>query len=330
MHWKSPSNEKGDGKMEYKIYVDGQEGTTGLKIRKRLWDRDDIRLLTIAEQDRKNLDARLEMMRKADVTFLCLPDAASREIIAAADRDMRILDTSTAHRTDPDWVYGFPELSSFHREKIRNSSRVAVPGCHATGFIALVAPLIEKKIIGSDYPIVCHSITGYSGGGKNMIAQYEEKDRGTALESPRQYGLDQNHKHLPEMKVIAGLDMPPSFHPIVADYYCGMLVTVSLQKRFMAEKLTQDELRAILTAHYEGQSVVRVKAKDEKPVDGLLAGNALADTDGMELYVLGNEDQITLTAHFDNLGKGASGAAVQCMNIMLDLPETKGLVLKEA
>ncbi len=313
--------------MSYKIFIDGQEGTTGLKIRKRLWDREDIRLLTIAEEDRKNPDARLEMMKQADISFLCLPDAASKEIIAAADKELRILDTSTAHRTDINWVYGFPELNSQQRDKIRNSNRVAVPGCHATGFIALVKPLIFGNIIEKGYPLVCHSVTGYSGGGKNMIAQYEEKDKSGTLDSPRQYSMDQNHKHLAEMTAIAELGFPPAFHPIVADYYSGMLVTVSLHSRCMSKKLNLQQLRQELAEYYKNQPVIRVKNQEEKPADGFMAANALAETDGLEIYVLGNEEQISLMARYDNLGKGASGAAIQCMNIMLDIPEDTGLVL---
>jgi N-acetyl-gamma-glutamyl-phosphate reductase len=319
--------QEGDNAMSYKIYIDGQEGTTGLKIRKRLWDREDVRLLTIAEDDRKNLDARLEMMRQADVSFLCLPDAASKEIAAAADKSMRILDTSTAHRTDQNWAYGFPELSGPQREKIRNSNRVAVPGCHATGFVALVKPLVSGDIINKGYPLVCHSVTGYSGGGKSMIAQYEEKDKSGYLDSPRQYALDQSHKHLAEMAAITEIDFPPAFHPIVADYYSGMLVTVSLHKRYMAKRLNPSELRQELAEYYKNQPVIRVKTEQEKPADGFMAANALAETDGLEIYVLGNEEQISLVARYDNLGKGASGAAIQCMNIMLDLPEDMGLVL---
>jgi N-acetyl-gamma-glutamyl-phosphate reductase len=313
--------------MSYKIFIDGQEGTTGLKIRKRLWDREDIKLLTIAEEERKNLDARLEMMRQADVSFLCLPDAASKEIIAAADKKFRILDTSTAHRTEKGWDYGFPDLSGLQREKIRNSSRVAVPGCHATGFVALVKPLVSMNIIDKDYPFVCHSITGFSGGGKSMIAQYEEKDKSGSLNSPRQYALDQNHKHLKEMTAITEIDFSPVFHPIVADYYSGMLVTVSLHHRFMAKKMSLPELQKALAEYYIDQPVIRVKSQDEKPADGFMSANALAETDGLEIYALGNGDQISLMARYDNLGKGASGAAIQCMNIMLDLPEYKGLVL---
>ena len=319
--------------MNYKIFIDGQEGTTGLKIRKRLKERNDLELLTIAEEDRKDLEVRLEMIRRADISFLCLPDAASREIAGLASPERRILDTSTAHRTDKNWVYGFPELSGTQKDKIRESNRVAVPGCHATGFIALVKPLVALNIIDKDYPLVCHSITGYSGGGKSMIAQYEQDGRDGrdgSLDTPRQYGLDQSHKHLPEMRVITEISNPPAFHPIVADYYSGMLVTVSLHSRLMKKKLNLSELRREIGEYYQGRPLIAVRKAEEKPTDGaagFMTAGALAETDGLEIYVLGNDEQITLTARFDNLGKGASGAAIQCMNIMLGLPEEKGLVI---
>ncbi|HWQ80246.1 MAG TPA: N-acetyl-gamma-glutamyl-phosphate reductase [Anaerovoracaceae bacterium] len=313
--------------MVHKIFIDGQEGTTGLKIRKRLKERNDLEVLTIAEEGRKDLKARLEMIRRADISFLCLPDAASKEIAGLADPDRRILDTSTAHRTDQNWAYGFPELSETQKDKIRTSNRVAVPGCHATGFVALVEPLISLNLIDKDYPFVCHSITGYSGGGKSMIAQYEGDGGDQSLTSPRQYGLDQNHKHLPEMQVITGIGSPPAFHPIVSGYYSGMLVTVPLHSRLMKKNLKQSELRQEIAEYYQGRPMIRVKEADEKPADGFMAAGALAETDGLEIYVLGNDEQISLMARFDNLGKGASGAAIQCMNIMLGLPEEKGLVI---
>ncbi len=313
--------------MGYKIFIDGQEGTTGLKIRKRLQGREDLELLAISEENRKNTEARLEMMKHADITFLCLPDAASREIAAMADKNLRILDTSTAHRTDKRWVYGFPELNGIQRHEIRQSNRVSVPGCHATGFIALVRPLVSLNIIDKDYPFTCHSITGYSGGGKNMIAQYEGEGRDGSLGSPRQYGLDQNHKHLAEMTAMTEICSAPAFHPIVADYYSGMLVTVPLHGRMLKEKLKPDELRQELAKYYRDCKAIKVREAGEKPADGFMAAGALADTDGLELFVLGNGEQLSLMARYDNLGKGASGAAIQCMNIMLDLPEDKGLVL---
>lgn len=314
--------------MGHKIFIDGQEGTTGLKIRKRLQERKDLELLTIAEEDRKDLEARLEMIRRSDISFLCLPDAASREIAGLADPGSRILDTSTAHRTDKNWTYGFPELTGTQKEKIRESNRIAVPGCHATGFIALVKPLVSLNIIDKDYPLVCHSVTGYSGGGKSMIAQYERDGRDRSLESPRQYGLDQNHKHLPEMQAITEISSPPAFHPIVAPYYSGMLVTVTLHSRLMGKKLNLPELRREYKEYYQGRPLIQVREADERPADGFMAAGALAETDGLEIYALGNEEKIALSARFDNLGKGASGAAIQCMNIMLGLSEETGLILR--
>lgn len=313
--------------MSYKIFIDGQEGTTGLKIRKRLENRDDLELLSIDEEHRKNPEVRLEMMRQADLSFLCLPDGASKEIAGMAATGLRILDTSTAHRTHPEWVYGFPELGGTQRDKIRRSDRVSVPGCHATGFVALVKPLVSQKVIDPAHPLVCHSITGYSGGGKSMIARYEGEDRDDAFNAPRQYGLDQNHKHLLEMTAMTGIDSAPAFHPIVADYYCGMLVTVTLHCRMMEKRMNPAEVRQVLAEYYQGQPVIRVREQEGKPADGFMAANALAEADGMELYVLGNEEHISLMARYDNLGKGASGAAIQCMNIMLDLPQDKGLIL---
>ena len=312
--------------MSYKIFIDGQEGTTGLKIHKRLKGRTDLEVIEISNNDRKNLEARLFMMKQADVTFLCLPDAASREIACSADKDWRILDTSTAHRTDKNWVYGFPELDKTQRDKIRESNRVAVPGCHATGFISLVKPLVSLNLIEKDYPFVCHSITGYSGGGKSMIAQYESKDRDFSYDSPRQYGMDQNHKHLPEMIAITGIDYAPSFHPIVADYYSGMLVTISLHKRFLKKKVNAEGMQRLLSEYYKDQLMIQVKKFGEKPADGFIAANQLTDTDGLQIFINGNEELITLMARYDNLGKGASGAAIQCMNIMLSIPENEGLV----
>ncbi|MEL7658609.1 MAG: N-acetyl-gamma-glutamyl-phosphate reductase [Bacillota bacterium] len=313
--------------MSYKIFIDGQEGTTGLKIHKRLQGRADLEIITISNEDRKNLEARLSMMNKADITFLCLPDTASKEIVCNSDKSWRILDTSTAHRTNKDWVYGFPELDRSQRDKIRESNRVAVPGCHATGFISLVKPLISLNIAEKDYPFACHSITGYSGGGKNMIAQYESEQRDFSYGSPRQYGLDQYHKHLPEMSAVTEIDYAPAFHPIVADYFSGMLVTISLQKRFLKQKLSAEEIQQKLAEYYKDQRMIQVKEFGEKPADGFMAANQLADTDGLEIFVYGHDELITLMARYDNLGKGASGAAIQCMNIMLNMPETTGLVI---
>lgn len=313
--------------MAYKIFIDGQEGTTGLKIFQRFKDRQDVELLKIDASRRKDLEARLEMVSQADITFLCLPDEASKEIAEKAGRDARILDTSTAHRTNPGWVYGLPELNQDQREKIKGANRVAVPGCHATGFILLAAPLISLGIAENTYPFSCHSITGYSGGGKKMIAQYEEPVRAEDLYSPRQYGMGQIHKHLPEMTTIAQLAYPPIFNPIVADYYCGMLVTLPLHTRLLAKKLKPAELHEIYRQYYSEQPMIKVMEYGLDPERGFLSANRLADSDDLQLFVYGHEERIILAARYDNLGKGASGAAVQCMNIMLDLPERKGLHL---
>ena len=313
--------------MNFKIFIDGQEGTTGLKIHKRLLNRPDLEILEIAEAERKNIEARLHLINSADVSFLCLPDAASREIAAKAGDNSKILDTSTAHRTNKNWIYGMPELDRGQREKIKKSNRVAVPGCHATGFVSLVKPLISLAVTDQDYPFACHSVTGYSGGGKSMIAQYENEQEDKHLESPRQYSLDQNHKHLPEMIAMTGIHYAPAFNPIVADYYCGMLVTVPLHVRLLKKKLSLAELQMAFAEYYHDQPMITVKQLGEKPDDGFMAADALAESDGMEIYICGHEEQIILMARFDNLGKGASGAAIQCMNIMLDLPETTGLVL---
>ena len=314
--------------MSYKIFIDGQEGTTGLKIHKRLQGRSNLEILTISGDERKNLNARLEMISKADITFLCLPHAASREIAENADKSRRILDSSTAHRTNKDWVYGFPELNATQRDKIKKSNRVAVPGCHATGFISMVAPLISLGIVQKDYPFTCHSLTGYSGGGKSMIAQYESDSRDQSLDSPRQYGLTQSHKHLPEMKAVTGIDHAPVFHPIISDYYSGMLVTVSLHSRMLGNRVNPEELRQSYLEYYREQPLIQIRKTEENPADGFMPANALTGTDGLEIFVSGNEERIVLMARYDNLGKGASGAAIQCMNIMLDLPESEGLVIK--
>lgn len=312
--------------MKYNVFIDGAEGTTGLKIHQYFQKRDDIQLLNIEADKRKDLDARLALIRQADISFLCLPDAAAREIAAAAPKDCRILDTSTAHRTDPDWVYGMAELCSGQREKIKASNRVAVPGCHATGVILLTKPLLEAGLLPKDYPVAAFSLTGYSGGGKKMIAQYEAEDRAALdpakdpLKSPRQYGISQMHKHLPEIKAATGLTQAPAFMPVVADYYSGMEVTIpvtGIQGGIGAVKKVMKE-------YYEGQ--VLVSAVDEMDDNGFIAANRLAGTNRLEVTVTGNDDHILLVATYDNLGKGASGAAIQNMNIMLGIDEGKGLL----
>lgn len=305
--------------MIYKVFIDGAEGTTGLKIHKYFEKRDDIEFININTEKRKDLDERLSCIRKADISFLCLPDAASKEIAAAAPKECRILDTSTAHRTDSAWVYGMPELCKEQRNKIRHSNRVAVPGCHATGVILLTRPLIEAGIVSSDYNFAAFSLTGYSGGGKKMIAQYEEDDRAELLESPRQYGITQKHKHLPEIIAASGMKNAPSFIPVVADYYSGMQVTVPVTGAGSREKVQK-----IFSEYYEGQPLVKVVSSMDE--GGFIAADRLAGTNRLEIAIEGNDDNILLIAEYDNLGKGASGAAIQNMNIMLGIEETKGLI----
>jgi len=313
----------------YRIFIDGSAGTTGLRLRERLAGRPELELLTIPEALRKDPEARAGRIAEADVSFLCLPDEASREICALLPPEARVLDTSTAHRVSPGWVYGLPELSPAQRERIRSADRVAVPGCHATGFLTLAAPMVRMGLAPADYPFTAHSVTGYSGGGKKMIAQYEAPDRPAEYESPRQYALGQKHKHLPEMQAVAGLRYPPVFNPIVADFYSGMAVTVPLHARLLAPGTTAESAAAAMADFYAGQRFIRVHPYGETPPDGTLAANALSGTDTLEIYVFGNDEQIVLASRFDNLGKGASGAAVQCMNLMLGLDEGAGLIGKE-
>ena len=308
-----------------KVFIDGSSGTTGLRIYDRLSARDDIELITLTEENRKDLSARCEALTSADAAFLCLPDVASREIISAVgDTTTKILDTSTAHRTNPDWAYGFPELSDDFREKLLASNRIAVPGCHASGFCSIVAPLVANGIIPADYPIVATSVTGYSGGGKQMIAEYESSERAVLLDSPRQYGLSQHHKHLPEMKSVCNLSFEPCFSPIVADFYSGMTVSVPLNSRLLSKKVTAENIHEILAQHYEGQKLVSMRPFGQ---EGFLGTNELSGKDSMEIIVTGNDDRILVASTFDNLGKGASGAAIQCFNLITGKDETKGLVL---
>ena len=305
-----------------KVFIDGKAGTTGLRIYERLSERSDIELMLLPEEKRKDVEARREALNTCDIAFLCLPDAAAVESVGLIENEnVKVLDTSTAHRTDPDWAYGFPELSAAHREKIKNSNRIAVPGCHASGFISLVYPLIEAGAISADTLLTCHSLTGYSGGGKKMIAEYEGEEPDVALKSPRQYGLTQNHKHLKEMKAITGINTFPAFCPIVADYYSGMLVSVPLFKEQL-NGVSIDDIKKIYADKYHSDIV---KYKDEIGENGFICSNKLSFNDSMEIFVEGNEDRILLMSRYDNLGKGASGAAIQNMNILLGTDEKTGL-----
>ena len=311
--------------MSYKVFIDGSSGTTGLRIADRLAGRPELELLTIAEEDRKKVEKRAEVINSADLAFLCLPDAASKEVIPLVRPEVKVLDTSTAFRTAPGWVYGFPELRG-QREKIRTANRVAVPGCHASGFIVLARPLVELALVPADYPFSCHSLTGYSGGGKKMIAQYEAPDRPALYSTPRAYGLTLHHKHLPEMQAVSGLTSAPIFCPIVDDYYSGMEVTVPLRMELLPG-VTPEKVAQALADYYAGEKLFTVHPLGELPEDGMLAAGGLQGTDRIELYTTASPDgsQMLLISLFDNLGKGSSGAAVQCMNIMLGLEETAGL-----
>ena len=312
-----------------RIYIDGQEGTTGLRIFERFAGRDDIDILTIDPALRKDPAERRRLINASDITFLCLPDAAAKEAVSLVDSDhVRIIDASTAHRTDSYWVYGFPELSAARREAIATGKRIANPGCHATGFISLVYPLVSAGILPTDATVACFSLTGYSGGGKKMIAQYESQERDAALDSPRLYGLTHQHTHLPEMQKVCGLQKAPLFTPIVADYYAGMLVSVPLSADQLAGGTTLARLHECYQDAYAGQKMIRVlPASVQADVGGFLAANGCAGWDGLEIAVVGNDERMMVCARFDNLGKGASGAAVQSMNIMLGCDEAKGLNL---
>ena len=303
-----------------KGFIDGSAGTTGLRIVDRLSQRKDLELLILSDELRKDPNARKDALFASDVAFLCLPDDAAREAVALAEGSkVKIIDTSTAHRTNDSWAYGFPELAG-KRERIANSYRIANPGCHASGFIALIAPLVEQGIVAKDAKLSCFSLTGYSGGGKKMIAEYESADRSILLDAPRQYALGQTHKHIPEIVKVCGLENAPVFCPIVADFYSGMEVTVSL---FGSDiKGNMEDIRKLYAAYYaEGL----VKYSDAADPDGLLSAGAYSGRDDMQVSVAGNADRIILTARFDNLGKGASGAAIQNMNILLGLDEATGL-----
>ncbi|MBR6424404.1 MAG: N-acetyl-gamma-glutamyl-phosphate reductase [Oscillospiraceae bacterium] len=305
-----------------RIFIDGSSGTTGLRIHERLAARPELSLISLPESQRKDPQAKRDAMARSDVTFLCLPDAAAVEAAQLAEgTGTALIDTSTAHRTAEGWIYGFAELPGT-RDAIRNSKRIANPGCHASGFIALVAPLVASGLLSPAEKLSCTSLTGYSGGGKKMIAQYEDPDRDALLEGPRQYGLTQNHKHLPEMQKICGLESAPIFCPIVAPFYAGMEVTVPLFREQLRGSLS--ELRQVYSGAYPGP-VVRFEPQADEA--GFLSASAFSGRDDMQITVCGNDERILLVARFDNLGKGASGAAIQSMNLLLGLDETAGLVI---
>ena len=309
-----------------KVFIDGSVGTTGLRIKERLGERSDIELILLAEEVRKNNDARKEAIESSDITFLCLPDDAARETVEMMQgSDTVIIDTSTAHRTSEGWAYGFPELGGgAQRELIKKSKRIANPGCHASGFIALVAPLVENGLIKKDAKLSCFSLTGYSGGGKKMIAQYESNDEENNLDAPRQYGLSQQHKHLKEMQALSGLDSAPAFCPIVAKYYSGMEVSIPVFADDMNAGI--EEIKEFYKSYYGTCEGGLVRYSDQIDKDGFISAGDMQGKDDMLISVAGNEDRLLLVALFDNLGKGASGAAIQNMNIVMGTDETRGLV----
>lgn len=306
----------------YKVFIDGSAGTTGIRIYDRLNERKDIELVSLSEKDRKDVASRKEAINSADIAFLCLPDAAAVEAVELCDnKNTVIIDTSTAHRTNDAWSYGFPEISDYY-ERIKSSKRIANPGCHASGFIALVQPLIKSGIMKKDIKLSCFSITGYSGGGKKMIADYEDSTKNESLKAPRQYGLSQSHKHIPEMCKVCEIENAPIFSPIVSSFYSGMEVTVPI---FASDiKGNINDIRNLYRALYTGKIVHYDENCDE---EGFLSSSALLGRDDMQISVFGNDERILLCARYDNLGKGASGAAIQNMNIVIGEKETTGLVV---
>lgn len=315
--------------MSIKVFVDGSEGTTGLQINERLKKHGGVEILEIPQEYRKDINVRKEFLNSADIAFLCLPDTASREAVSLINNDTtKVIDASTAFRTDDNFVYGFPELDKNQREKIRNSKRIANPGCHATGFTALIHPLTAGSILGSDYPLSCTSISGYSGGGKKLIAKYEDnRDDSISMKSPRFYALGLKHKHLPEMQKLNGLSFPPVFTPVVGDFYNGMLVSVPLRRTLLNKKLDAKELCTYYSEYYNGEQFIRVLpfGSDEYLDSGFLDATSNNGTNMLDILVFGHDDEIFVVSRLDNLGKGASGAAVQNMNILAGFEENKGL-----
>lgn len=315
--------------MKTKIFIDGSEGTTGLRIYERFEGRDDVELLKISSDLRKDPAERKRLINESDITFLCLPDAVAKESVSLVENDhVTIIDTSTAHRTEDGWAYGFAELSGEHRDRIKNGKRIAVPGCYATGFISLVYPMITKGIMPADYPVSAFGLSGYSGAGKKAIAAYEAEQRPTDYDAPREYALTQQHKHLKEMQKITGLIRTPLFSPIVCDYYSGMVMSVPVYTDLLQGKQTVESVHKMFSEFYAGEKFIKVMPPDAEAGEGnMLAGNACSGWDGLRIFVTGNEDRIVLSSQFDNLGKGASGAAIQCLNIVLGCEEDKGLCL---
>jgi N-acetyl-gamma-glutamyl-phosphate reductase len=311
------------------VLIDGHVGTTGLQIKQRLQTRSDIELIEVPEEVRKDSAGKKPFLNAADVVVLCLPDDAAREAVSLVDNpDTVVIDASTAHRTAEGWAYGLPELSPAHREAVVHATRITNPGCHATGFLAALYPLLQAGVVPPDYPVVAHSVTGYSGGGKKMIATYEQgRSEGDDLNASRPYALSLQHKHVPEMQAVAGLPHPPLFMPVLGDFYQGMVVTVPLTVRTLPRSVSLADVHEVLASHYEGQTFVKVvPLASEHHLDGpFLSPTACNGTNRLDLFVLGNQEQILVAARFDNLGKGASGAAVQNMNLVLGETEDTGL-----
>ncbi len=311
-----------------KVFIDGSQGTTGLKIYKRFEKRNDIELLQIDADKRKDNAERAKLINQSDITFLCLPDAASIEAVSLVENDnVVIIDTSTAHRTNPDWAYGFPELDKSFREKIKNSKRIAVPGCYASGFNSIVYPLIANGALPKDYPVTCYAMSGYTGAGKKGIAQYESDERPDELDSPRQYALSQEHKHLKEMKAISQLERAPFFAPHICDYPCGMVVSIPIFTDMLKTKMTKADIQKMFAEHYDGCDFVKVRPLGY--TEGMIASNTFDGRDDMEIEINGNDERVLITSRFDNLGKGASGAAMECLNIVLGVDDKTGLNLGE-
>ena len=315
--------------MKVKVFIDGSEGTTGLRIFERFEGRDDIELLKIPSELRKDPDTVKKYINESDITFLCLPDAAAIEAVSMVENEnVTIIDTSTAHRTEEGWAYGYPELSLEHRNKIKNGKRIAVPGCYASGFITIGYPLVSAGILPADYPVSIFAVSGYSGGGKKLIAAYEEEGRDKKFDSARMYAWGQTHKHLKEMKKITGLSKEPLFCPMTTNYHSGMVVQVPLYTDMLKKKMSPEEIRDFFAEYYEGEKFIKVMPFGaDASAGGALFSDACAGWDGMEIFVTGNEERVVVATRFDNLGKGASGAAIQCMNIVLGCDEAKGLNL---
>lgn len=311
------------------VFIDGQEGTTGLRILERLKPRKDIELLEIPSEKRKDIATKTEFLNNADAVIFCLPDQAAKESSSLiTNPKTKVIDASTAFRTAPDWVYGMPELSKGQREKLRTAKRISNPGCHATGFIISIVPLRAAGIVGEDYPAVCYSLTGYSGGGKKMIARYQDPQNTEELRAPMHYGLTLSHKHIPEMQKYTGLQDPPLFLPVVSSYYNGMVVSIPLYTQLLRKKVSVEDVHGVLSSYYDSEPFIRVLPLDHEQIldNGYLSPIKCNETNMLDLFVFGKDKHIVVMARFDNLGKGASGAAVQNMNIALGLEETAGLL----